>query len=82
MIDGHATSPRWQAAGTRICVLPVGSTEQHGPHLPLDTDSILAEYFARQIASSLDAALLPTLHYGTSLEHTGFRGSISLRPET
>ena len=82
MIDGHATSPRWQAAGTRICVLPVGSTEQHGPHLPLDTDSILAEYFARQIASALDAALLPTLRYGTSLEHTGFRGSISLRPET
>ncbi len=82
MIDGHATSPRWQAAGTRTCVLPVGSTEQHGPHLPLDTDSILTEYFARQIAAALDAALLPTLRYGTSLEHTGFRGSISLRPET
>lgn len=82
MIDGHATSPQWQAADMRICVLPVGSTEQHGPHLPLDTDSILAEYFGRQIAAALDAALLPTLHYGTSLEHTGFRGSISLRPET
>jgi len=82
VIDGHATSPRWQAAGTRTCVLPVGSTEQHGPHLPLDTDSILAEFFGRQIASALDAALLPTLRYGTSLEHTGFRGSISLRPET
>ena len=82
MIDGHATSPRWQAAGTRTCVLPVGSTEQHGPHLPLDTDSILAAHFARQIAAALDAALLPTLHYGTSLEHTGFRGTISLHPET
>jgi creatinine amidohydrolase/Fe(II)-dependent formamide hydrolase-like protein/GNAT superfamily N-acetyltransferase len=82
VIDERATSPRWQAAGTRTCVLPVGSTEQHGPHLPLDTDSILAEFFGRQIAQALDAALLPTLRYGTSLEHTGFRGSISLRPET
>jgi creatinine amidohydrolase/Fe(II)-dependent formamide hydrolase-like protein/predicted N-acetyltransferase YhbS len=82
MIDGTFTSPDWQAHPTDILVLPVGACEQHGTHLPLDTDAIQADFFGHMIAAGLDAALLPTIRIATSMEHTGFRGSFSLRPET
>ena len=82
MLDGHDTTHDWQVHTGKICVLPVGSFEQHAHHLPLDTDNIQAEFFARMVAKALDAALLPTLFFGTCLEHSGFRGSMSLRPET
>lgn len=81
-LDGYATSLAWQQSPTRIAVLPVGSCEQHGGRLPLLTDTILAEYFAARLAASLDAVQLPPLAYATSHEHTGYRGSFSLRPET
>jgi len=82
MIDGRNTSYEWQTHPTDILVLPVGAFEQHSVHLPLDTDSIQVEFFSRMVAEELDAALLPTLHIATSMEHTGFRGTFSLRPET
>lgn len=81
-LDGYATSRDWQGSPTRIAVLPIGSCEQHGGRLPLLTDAILAEHFAGLLAASLGAAQLPPLYYATSHEHTGFRGSFSLRPET
>lgn len=73
-----------KAAG--LVVLPLGSTEQHGPHLPLATDTLLA-------GSLLDAAMallpdearvwrLPTLPYGKSNEHTGFAGTMTLSHAT
>jgi creatinine amidohydrolase/Fe(II)-dependent formamide hydrolase-like protein/GNAT superfamily N-acetyltransferase len=82
MIDGTHTTFDWQRHPTDILVLPVGAFEQHSVHLPLDTDSIQVNFFARMVAEALDAALLPTLHIATSLEHSGFRGTFSLRPET
>jgi len=82
MIDGTNTAFEWQAHSSDILVLPVGAFEQHSVHMPLDTDTIQAEYFGRFIAEELDAALLPALHVATSLEHSGFRGTFSLRPET
>lgn len=81
MVDANSTTVEWQHAGD-LCVLPVGSFEQHSAHMPLDTDSIEAEFFARMLAEDLEAALLPAIRFASSLEHTGFRGSISLRPET
>lgn len=81
-LDGYATSRDWQESPSRIAVLPIGSCEQHGGRLPLLTDAILAEHFAGLLAASLGAAQLPPLYYATSHEHTGFRGSFSLRPET
>jgi creatinine amidohydrolase len=82
LLDGTRTSPEWRKARPKLCVLPVGSFEQHSTHLPLATDDIQVEYFARFAAGELGAALLPTLPYGTSLEHSGFSGTVTLRPET
>nr|CAA9271813.1 Creatinine amidohydrolase [uncultured Armatimonadetes bacterium] len=82
MIDGRSTTDDWQRHSGRVCVLPVGSFEQHGAHLPLATDILCAEFFAGMLADELSAALLPALPFGTCMEHGGFRGSVSLRPET
>src|SRR5689334_8569356 len=82
MIDATSTTHDWQIHTGDVCVLPIGSIEQHSHHLPLDTDVRCGEFFARMIADDLGAALLPVLPFGTCMEHTGFRGSISLRPET
>jgi len=81
-LDGNKTSFDWQRASPRVCVLPIGAFEQHSHHLPLSSDDIVAEHFARFLARELGAALLPILNYGTSLEQTGFHGTITLRPET
>jgi len=69
-----------------VTVLPVGAVEQHGPHLPLGTDSIIAEgIVARAIARLPDdvpALLLPTQAIGHSLEHGDFPGTLSHEAET
>jgi creatinine amidohydrolase len=69
-------------ADTILC-LPVGSYEQHGPHLPLHTDTIIAERFAQRLVErygdECDLWMLPTLPYGLSLEHAWTSGTISLR---
>ena len=82
VIDSKSTTFEWKNVRSGICILPVGSLEQHSHHMPLATDTIIGEYFSRFLAQELDAALLPALSIATSLEHTGFRGSFSLRPET
>jgi len=82
MLDGNSTTVDWQTHTGDVCVWAVGSFEQHGAHMPLDTDSIEADFFARLVAEDLDAVLLPTQRFGTCLEQTGFRGSLTLRPET
>jgi creatinine amidohydrolase/Fe(II)-dependent formamide hydrolase-like protein/predicted N-acetyltransferase YhbS len=82
MIDGNSTTLDWQTHTGKIYVWPIGSFEQHGPHLPLDTDITGSEYFARLLAEDLNAALLPAQPLGNCFEHSGFRGSFSLRPET
>jgi creatinine amidohydrolase len=68
-------------------VLPVGAIEAHGPHLPLDTDVIIAEAMARagaarMAARGLRVVLLPPLAYTAAGFAGGFAGTISLRPET
>ncbi|MGB3482726.1 MAG: creatininase family protein [Mycobacterium sp.] len=82
---GHLTSPqiREVAAGL-VVVQPIGATEQHGPHLPVLTDTIVAESVAIAAAehSTAECAVLPTLAYGRSGEHRGFPGTISLSTST
>ena len=82
IIDGTLPSLDWQRLTRPVAILPLGAFEQHGPHLPLLTDTLKVEYFARGLAHSLGAALLPPMSIGQSFEHSGFRGSLSLRPET
>ncbi|WP_116451948.1 mycofactocin biosynthesis peptidyl-dipeptidase MftE [Blastococcus litoris] len=65
-----------------LVVVPLGSVEQHGHHLPLGTDTAVACAVAGAAAPSLDGALLaPALAYGASGEHEGFPGTISLGTE-
>lgn len=65
-----------------IAVLPVGAVEQHGPHLPLLTDTILAAGIARRIAEGADALLLPAIAYGDAWTAEGWPGTLSLSPDT
>ena len=58
---------------------PLGATEQHGPHLPLDTDTRIAVAIAEAVAARLDDALIaPPLAIGASGEHVGFAGTLSI----
>lgn len=50
-------------------ILPLGSIEQHGDHLPFATDAIIAEYLSRLVGEKLNIFVLPCLYYGTSYEH-------------
>jgi creatinine amidohydrolase len=67
-----------RAAGTVLAV-PVGATEQHGPHLPLDVDTAVAQALATRLARSLPWVLVaPAVPYGSSGEHRGFPGTLSI----
>jgi creatinine amidohydrolase len=69
-------------AAATILALPVGATEQHGPHLPLATDTEIAVTMARRLAESRpDVVVAPALAYGSSGEHAGFPGTLSVGPE-
>ena len=74
-----------EAAGAALVLVPVGSIEQHGPHLPLDTDAVIAEAVARRVAELLGpgvgAVVAPPLTYGASGEHQGFAGTSSIGTE-
>ena len=71
---------------TSILCQPIGAIEQHGPHLPLNTDAVIAEELARRIvgrwASELDLWLLPTISISLSREHDWAPGTLSLGIET
>jgi creatinine amidohydrolase len=75
-----ADTARW------IAVLPLAAVEQHGPHLPLGTDTFIAEaYLARSrqsIPADLPVTFLPTQSIGHSEEHQAFPGTLTLSAET
>ncbi len=69
-------------AGRRTIVVAFGATEQHGPHLPLATDTLLGDELARRVAERLDALIAPTVPIGCSAHHLAFAGTLSLTDET
>ncbi len=73
------TSPEVLGARARVLLIPVGSLEQHGPHLPLDTDTRIAVALATAVADQrADALLAPAIAVGSSGEHEGFAGTLSI----
>lgn len=67
--------------GHRRAIIPIGSLEQHGSHLPLATDAILAEEIAKGVSVLVDAFVLPCVYYGVSSEHKPLF-NVSVRNET
>ncbi|WP_413175640.1 creatininase family protein [Anabaena azotica] len=63
-------------------ILPLGSTEQHGPTGLIGTDAICAEVISRGVGEATQAMVAPTINVGMALHHTAFPGTISLRPST
>ena len=63
-------------------IVPIGSTEQHGPNGMLGTDSICPETVAFGVAESMEVLIAPTISIGQAHHHLGFPGTIALRPST
>lgn len=81
---GEMTSPEIEdfLREHRTVVVPVGSTEQHGPHGPLLTDVLVPQEVARRIAARVEALVAPPVNYGLSYPHIGFTGVVHLRIPT
>ncbi|WP_341703909.1 creatininase family protein [Ferrovibrio sp.] len=63
-------------------IIPIGSTEQHGPNGLIGTDAICAEVFAKAVGEAADALVAPTINVGMAQHHMAFAGSMTLRPST
>ncbi|MCP4227234.1 MAG: mycofactocin biosynthesis peptidyl-dipeptidase MftE [Actinomycetia bacterium] len=76
---GAATTVEIADARPSLLLVPLGSTEQHGPHLPLDTDSRIAKAWAERLAALHPSAVVaPVVDYGSSGEHQSFPGTLSI----
>jgi len=87
LLFGELTREQARAqAPTSLIVVPVGATEQHGPHLPVTTDTITVEHIARRAAERASAEIpvlvTPTLPFGSSDHHLPFGGTMSIGTET
>jgi creatinine amidohydrolase/Fe(II)-dependent formamide hydrolase-like protein len=66
-----------------VVIVPVGSCEQHGPHLPMDTDAYDALWLSMKAAEKAQCALVaPPIYYGVSSHHMDFPGTVTLTPQT
>ena len=65
-----------------LVILPCGSVEQHGPHLPTGTDTLAANAVSHAVAERMDALVLPATPFGVTPMHMPFEGTITLAPDT
>src|ERR1700733_7595802 len=65
-----------------LVILPAGSVEQHGPHLPTGTDTFAANVIGAAVAERMDGLLLPATPFGVTPMHAPFEGTITLTPDT
>jgi mycofactocin system creatininase family protein len=83
--ESYVAVPTWtevaSIGGRCLLVVPVGSFEQHGPHLPLDTDTRVATALVDEVAELPFVLVAPPLAYGASGEHAGFAGTLSIGSE-
>lgn len=85
VVLGELTEPELEAfvaGGGDTVLVPVGATEQHGPHSPLATDTLLAAEVARRVCGRIGALVAPPLPYALSYPHIGFRGVVRLQLST
>lgn len=66
------------AAHQTVLAVPLGATEQHGPHLPLATDTEIALALCERLAAIREVVVAPAVPYGSSGEHAGFAGTLSI----
>ena len=80
VFDWNSTSWDLRENPPRLALLPIGGIEQFGPHLPLATQNYILDIIARRVAGQLpdNVYLLPTMPLGTSSQHRGFAGTVSL----
>ncbi|MFQ5538885.1 MAG: creatininase family protein [Candidatus Binatia bacterium] len=78
------TQPEAEAILKRsgLAILPMGSVEQHGPHLPCGTDYLASLAIGQKVAEKVDALLLPFCPIGVTPFHMSFAGTLSLKPQT
>lgn len=82
MLSYESTVDDINSSGVETAVIPIGSLEQHGPHLPVDCDNIIASGAGKRIAERLNAFLLPAIPVSTCREHMGKKGSVWMKPVT
>ncbi|MGH9693707.1 MAG: creatininase family protein [Bryobacteraceae bacterium] len=82
MLITAATSTDEAQRAATVAMLPVGSFEQHGDHLPLTTDTIVACVIANHLAATYNVLLLPPVTISCSHEHEGFEGTVSISSRT
>jgi creatinine amidohydrolase len=71
-----------QLKANPLVILPAGSVEQHGPHLPTGTDIFAANIISHAVAECMDGLVLPSTPFGVTPMHMPFEGTISFTPDT
>src|ERR1700739_512801 len=71
-----------QLKANPLAILPAGSVEQHGPHLPTGTDIFAANIISHAVAERMDGLVLPSTPFGVTPMHMPFEGTISFTPDT
>ena len=82
MLSYNMTADEIMNRNSELAIIPVGSIEQHGPHLPVATDWYLATAFGQGIAEATGGFLLPALPISNCREHMGKKGSVWMNPDT